>query len=101
MAVVQGADLKQNLKDSGIKVAADLTKRQRAEIERVRSEGKFGYYKNGRLHVEDRRTPRDEQDPRRAARPAPIPRRRGRARCGGPAAAGGDVGKQPQQRRQR
>nr|KAG5691984.1 hypothetical protein BaRGS_011375 [Batillaria attramentaria] len=33
MAVVQGADLKQNLKDSGIKVAADLTKRQRAEIE--------------------------------------------------------------------
>nr|KAG5697967.1 hypothetical protein BaRGS_030280 [Batillaria attramentaria] len=64
MAVVQGADLKQNLKDSGIKVAADLTKRQRAEIERVRSEGKFGYYKNGRLHVEDRRTPRDEQDPR-------------------------------------
>ncbi|KAK7484811.1 hypothetical protein BaRGS_00023985 [Batillaria attramentaria] len=64
MAVVQGADLKQNLKDSGIKVAADLTKRQRAEIERVRSEGKFGYYKNGRLHVEDRRTPWYEQDPR-------------------------------------
>nr|KAG5697946.1 hypothetical protein BaRGS_030259 [Batillaria attramentaria] len=64
MVVVLDADLKQNLKDSGIKVAADLTKRQRAEIKRVRSEGKFGYYKNGRLHVEDRRAPRYEQDPR-------------------------------------
>nr|KAG5697969.1 hypothetical protein BaRGS_030282 [Batillaria attramentaria] len=73
MAVVQGADLKQNLKDSGIKVAADLTKRQRAEIERVRSEGKFGYYKNGRLHVEDRRTPRDEQDPRERPDQRPSP----------------------------
>ncbi|KAK7476682.1 hypothetical protein BaRGS_00032080 [Batillaria attramentaria] len=73
MAVVQGADLKQNLKDSGIKVAADLTKRQRAETERVRSEGKFGYYKNGRLHVEDRRTPRDEQDPRERPDQRPSP----------------------------
>nr|KAG5691980.1 hypothetical protein BaRGS_011371 [Batillaria attramentaria] len=73
MAVVQDEDLKQNLKDSGIKVAADLTKRQRAEIERVRSEGKFGYYKNGRLHVEDRRTPWDEQDPRERPDQRPSP----------------------------
>nr|KAG5694722.1 hypothetical protein BaRGS_031538 [Batillaria attramentaria] len=73
MAVVQDADLKQNLKDSGIKVAADLTKRQRAEIERVRSEGKFGYYKNGRLHVQDKRSPRDEQDPRERPDQRPPP----------------------------
>ncbi|KAK7474126.1 hypothetical protein BaRGS_00034655, partial [Batillaria attramentaria] len=87
MAVVQGADLKQNLKDSGIKVAADLTKRQRAEIEPSAC--------RGQTHPPGRARPQG------AARPAPIPRRRGRARCGGPAAAGGDVGKQPQQRRQR
>ncbi|KAK7485535.1 hypothetical protein BaRGS_00023223 [Batillaria attramentaria] len=57
MAVVQDTDLKQSLKGKGVKVAADLTKRQRAEIDRVRKDGKFGYYKNGRLHTEDRRNP--------------------------------------------
>ncbi|KAK7495134.1 hypothetical protein BaRGS_00013544 [Batillaria attramentaria] len=50
---------KQSLKGNGVKVAAHLTKRQRAEIDRVRKDGKFGYYKNGRLHIEDRHSPGD------------------------------------------
>lgn len=52
MAVLQNSELKNTLRNNGIEVAADLTKRQRAELEHVKKEGKFSYSKNGRLYNE-------------------------------------------------
>ncbi|KAK7500544.1 hypothetical protein BaRGS_00008119 [Batillaria attramentaria] len=38
----------------GYRLASDLTKNQAAELQNLRQQGKTGFYRNGRLHVEDR-----------------------------------------------
>ena len=40
-------------KDSGVGVSTDLTYEQRQQLRLVRAQGKFGYFKNGVLHVSD------------------------------------------------
>lgn len=56
LAILRNKALRDGLRNDGIKVAGDLTRRQREQIEQARKEGKFAYFKNGRLHAEDRRT---------------------------------------------
>nr|KAG5686343.1 hypothetical protein BaRGS_021962 [Batillaria attramentaria] len=41
----------------GYRLASDLTKNQAAELQNLRQQGKTGFYRNGRLHVEDRGRP--------------------------------------------
>ena len=41
------------MKESGIRIAGDLTPFQRAKLRKLYHEGRRGYYKNGKLHVED------------------------------------------------
>ena len=48
------------LKDIGVGVSTDLTPAQREELNFLKSEGKKGYYKNGRLIVENNSTVRTE-----------------------------------------
>ncbi len=54
LAILRDRDLREALRQNGIRVAADLTPRQREEIQHYKKQGKTVYYKNGRLHVEDR-----------------------------------------------
>nr|KAG5700395.1 hypothetical protein BaRGS_029647 [Batillaria attramentaria]KAG5711085.1 hypothetical protein BaRGS_004729 [Batillaria attramentaria] len=41
----------------GYRLASDLTKNQATELQNLRQQGKTGFYRNGRLHVEDRGRP--------------------------------------------
>ena len=54
LAVLRDRDLREALRQNGIRVAADLTPRQLEETQHYKKQGKTVYYKNGRLHVEDR-----------------------------------------------
>ena len=58
MIILNDSSLRDRLRREGIKVSADLTTRQREEIQYHRSNGKIAYFKNGRLRVEDRIAPR-------------------------------------------
>ncbi|KAK7491683.1 hypothetical protein BaRGS_00017136, partial [Batillaria attramentaria] len=45
---------------AGIRIASDLTRRQTAMLKEVQEDGKFGFFKNGRLHTRERREPGSE-----------------------------------------
>lgn len=49
--VYQGRDV---LREQGIRVGDDLTKSQRTELQRVRNEGKWGYFYKGKLQVKEK-----------------------------------------------
>jgi hypothetical protein len=59
--ILKDSALRSALRQYSIRVSADLTQRQRDQLQQLREEGKVAYYKNGRLHVEGRHqeTPRD------------------------------------------
>lgn len=59
MHLMNNKAVKDKLRASDVRVANDLTRRQVTNITQAYEEGKYAYYKNGKLHVEDRRT----QDP--------------------------------------
>ena len=54
LAILRDRDLREALRQNAIRVAADLTPRQREEIQHYKKQGKTVYDKNGRLHVEIR-----------------------------------------------
>ena len=54
LAILRDRDLREALRQNDIRVAADLTPRQREETQHCKKQGKTVYYKNGRLHVEGR-----------------------------------------------
>nr|KAG5699042.1 hypothetical protein BaRGS_025436 [Batillaria attramentaria] len=42
------------MRADGYRLASDLTKNQAAQLQNLRQQGKTGFYRNGRLHVENR-----------------------------------------------
>eukprot|EP00745_Piridium_sociabile_P011719 TRINITY_DN18370_c0_g1_i11.p5 TRINITY_DN18370_c0_g1~~TRINITY_DN18370_c0_g1_i11.p5 ORF type:complete len:131 (+),score=14.72 TRINITY_DN18370_c0_g1_i11:467-859(+) len=54
MAVLGDRELRESLRQSGIRVASDLTSSQQDMIEFHRGLGKVAYIHNGKLHVRDR-----------------------------------------------
>ena len=57
MAILNDSHLRDSLRREGIKISADLTSRQRDEVQHHRSQGKIAYFKSGRLRVEERINP--------------------------------------------
>ena len=55
MEILTDGALGDLLRQEGIRVASDLTTRQRNEIQFYNQQGKLAYFKNGKLRVEDRR----------------------------------------------
>ena len=46
------------MKRAGMRVSTDLTRRQMAQMKEAQADGKFAYFKKGRLVVEERRETR-------------------------------------------
>lgn len=65
MRLFQDSDARAALRMAGIRFSSDLTKRQVAALKEVRADGKFGFYKNGKLHV------REDQDPSSGTQTSP------------------------------
>ena len=55
LSILRDSRFREELRKNGIKVAADLTPRQRDQLQHYKERGKVACYKNGRLHVENRR----------------------------------------------
>ena len=55
MEILNDGALRDLLRQEGIRVTSDLTTRQRNEIQYYHQQGKFAYFKKGKLRVEDRR----------------------------------------------
>ena len=51
LAILRDSHLRDGLRENGIRVSADLTPRQRDQVQQLKNQGKQAYYKNGRLHV--------------------------------------------------
>ena len=70
IAVLRDSELRRELEHINIKIAADLTLRQRDTLEGYKQQGKKAYYKGGRLFVNDMpvidNRPKVSADPRRA-----------------------------------
>ena len=72
---------RQKLRQSGFGVANDLTPVQRAELQTLRQQGKKGYFKNGRLIV-DQSPPSNSQHTNTASQQTPDTSERGNFRFG-------------------
>ena len=59
---------REELRKKKIGVSGDLTVQQRQQIQDARQEGKFAYFKDGVLHVEERRSNSDSNADRRYTR---------------------------------
>lgn len=70
--VLKDSELRTRLNDRGIKIAADLTARQRQILQNHKQQGRVAYYKGGKLFVQDRDT---EQYDGAESRRGPPPRR--------------------------
>ena len=55
VSILRDRHVREEMRKKGIRVASDLTPRQRDQLQRYRDRGKMAYYKNGRLHVENNR----------------------------------------------
>ncbi|KAL8622640.1 hypothetical protein ACOMHN_009274 [Nucella lapillus] len=60
ISILRDRDLRYELRQRGVKVSADLTLHQREQIAYYKSQGKFAYYINGKLQVENRNYQRNE-----------------------------------------
>ena len=67
LSFLRDSRLREELRKNGIKVAADLTPRQRDQLQHYKERGKVAYYKNGRPHVENRRRDYTDSHPQRQA----------------------------------
>ncbi len=54
---VRALGLRENLKENKYGISSDLTKYQRSRLQELKESNKFGYYKHGKLHITDRRSP--------------------------------------------
>ena len=54
ISILRDKKLRDDLRRKGVKVSADLTVRQREQIAHYREQGKVAYFRNGKLHVQDR-----------------------------------------------
>nr|KAG5706088.1 hypothetical protein BaRGS_025710 [Batillaria attramentaria] len=52
--LLRSRDARDAMRWDGYRLASDLTRKQTAEIQRLKNEGKSGYYRNGKLVVTDR-----------------------------------------------
>ncbi|KAK7480548.1 hypothetical protein BaRGS_00028210 [Batillaria attramentaria] len=75
LSVVQDRQAKAEMRQKGIKVAQDLTKRQRLTLQQLRDEGKQCYFKNGRLFVDGRLVENYKSRGRQFGGSPQIPRR--------------------------
>ena len=50
------------MRRDGYRLAADITRQQAAQLQNLKHEGKRGYYRNGKLHVQQDSRRRDRQD---------------------------------------
>ncbi|KAL8594906.1 hypothetical protein ACOMHN_038469 [Nucella lapillus] len=55
MRVMKDRAAREGMEKGGLRVAQDLTRRQAARLRDLRSEGKMGYFVNGKLRVKDQR----------------------------------------------
>ncbi|KAL8559719.1 hypothetical protein ACOMHN_002252 [Nucella lapillus] len=55
MRVMKDRAAREGMEKGGLRVAKDLTRRQAARLRDLRSEGKMGYFVNGKLQVKDQR----------------------------------------------
>jgi len=55
-----------------VRIASDLTDFQQNEIRKHKNEGRVAYYRGGRLHVDERRSPRRSTRHRRSRTPTPF-----------------------------
>ena len=51
--ILRDRELREHLRQYGIRMAADLTPRQWERLQHFKQQGKVAYYRNGRLHVEN------------------------------------------------
>ena len=52
LSILRDSRLREDMRRNGMRVAADLTPRQRDQLQHYKEQGQVAYYKNGRLHVE-------------------------------------------------
>ncbi|KAL8620024.1 hypothetical protein ACOMHN_015306 [Nucella lapillus] len=67
MCVMKDRAAREGMEKGGLRVAQDLTRRQAARLRDLRSEGKMGYFVNGKLRVKDQRDGWFNTDSQRAA----------------------------------
>ena len=51
--ILRDRERRERLRQYGIRMAADLTPRQRERLQHFKQQGRVAYYRNGRLHVEN------------------------------------------------
>ncbi|KAK7503267.1 hypothetical protein BaRGS_00005532 [Batillaria attramentaria] len=57
LGLLRNREVRDAMRAHGYRLASDLTKNQATELQNLRQQGKTGFYRNGRLHVEDRGRP--------------------------------------------
>ena len=57
--------IREDIRKNGIRVAADLTRRQKDQLQLYEEQCKVAYYKTGGLHVENRRQDFTDSHPQR------------------------------------
>nr|KAG5686668.1 hypothetical protein BaRGS_031378 [Batillaria attramentaria] len=54
IGLLRSRDARDAMRWDGYRLASDLTRKQTAELQRLKKEGKSGYYRNGKLVVTNR-----------------------------------------------
>ena len=57
-SILKNREAREKMKKAGLRVSTDLTRRQIAQMKEAQADGKFAYFKNCRLVVEERRDTR-------------------------------------------
>ena len=55
-SILQSREARERMKKDGLRISTDLTRRQIAQMKEAQANGKFAYFKKGRLVVEERRS---------------------------------------------
>ena len=61
-SILKDREAREKLRQIGVRIGTDLTRRQAKQMEKAQAEGKFAYFKHGRLVVEERRSPHGQEN---------------------------------------
>ena len=67
LGILTNKDIRGHLRQNGVRVANDLTRRQSSQLAEIRRQGKVGYFLNGKLRVTERQSRVAENDDSRYA----------------------------------
>ena len=60
--ILRDRELRERLRQYGIRMAADLIPRQREQLQHFKQQGRVAYYRNGRLHVQNGHSKTSEEN---------------------------------------